>query len=228
MVLRPVASLGKVRVRSVSVVAGGIGFLCWSTQMQREPLMMGNGRQMDGPLMITPQLFSDGRGMFFESWNQRCFDEAIGVKTIFVQDNHSRSNRGVLRGLHYQLDPEPQGKLVRCSMGVIFDVAVDLRRSSPTFGQWVGAELSAENRRQLWLPVGFAHGFLTLSEFSEVQYKVSGYWNQSCERSIRWDDPTLGITWPLAEAAVARPQLVERDASAPLLEQVIAAGAVMA
>jgi dTDP-4-dehydrorhamnose 3,5-epimerase len=135
--------------------------------MQIEQLQTPSGQPLDGPLLITPQLFGDDRGFFYESWNQRRFDGAVGAPTSFSQDNHSRSSRGVLRGLHYQLEPEPQGKLVRCPVGSIFDVAVDLRRSSATFGQWVGAELSADNHRQLWVPVGFAHGFLTLSESAE-------------------------------------------------------------
>jgi dTDP-4-dehydrorhamnose 3,5-epimerase len=129
----------------------------------------------------------------------------VGQPITFSQDNHSRSSRGVLRGLHYQLEPEPQGKLVRCPVGAIFDVAVDLRRSSPTFGQWVGAELSAENQQQLWVPVGFAHGFLTLSDHAEVLYKASGYWSKTCERSLRWNDPDLGIAWPLERLGGASP-----------------------
>jgi dTDP-4-dehydrorhamnose 3,5-epimerase len=134
----------------------------------------------------------------------------------------------VLRGLHFQLPPEPQGKLVRCSMGAIFDVVVDLRRASPTYGQWVGAELSAENHQQLWVPEGFAHGFLTLSAVAEVQYKASGFWNRACERSLRWNDPALAITWPLEQAGVAQPLLAEKDAAAPDLAQLEAAGEVFA
>ena len=157
--------------------------------------------------LITPQMFGDERGFFFESWNQSRFDEAVGAPITFSQDNHSRSSRGVLRGLHYQLEPEPQGKLVRCPVGAIFDVAVDLRRTSSTFGQWVGAELSAENQQQLWVPVGFAHGFLTLSESAEVPYKASGYWSKACERSLRWNDPALEIAWPLDRLAGVAPPL---------------------
>jgi dTDP-4-dehydrorhamnose 3,5-epimerase len=141
-----------------------------------------------------------------------------------VQDNHSRSSCGVLRGLHYQLPPHPQGKLVRCVVGAIFDVAVDLRRSSSTFGQWVGAHLSAENHQQLWVPAGFAHGFLTLSEQAEVLYKTTDFWSRDCERAIRWDDPEVAIAWPL-EALLAGmpalevPQLSAKDAVAPLLAE---------
>lgn len=193
-----------------------------------EQLSTASGAVIDGPLLITPQLFGDARGFFYESWNQARFDAAVGVPITFFQDNHSRSSRGVLRGLHYQLEPEPQGKLVRCPVGAIFDVAVDLRRSSPTFGQWVGAELSAENHCQLWVPVGFAHGFLTLSEQAEVLYKASGYWSKTCERSLLWDDPQLQIAWPLQRIGGGEPLLAEKDAAAPLLAQALAAGEVFA
>ena len=165
--------------------------------MQVEQLTSQQGQRLDGPLLITPRMFGDERGWFFESWNQRRFNEAVGDAVVFSQDNHSLSLRGVLRGLHYQLSPEPQAKLVRASAGEIFDVAVDIRRGSPTFGQWVGAELSSKNHCQLWVPEGFAHGFLTLSEQAEVQYKARGFWNRDCERAIRWDDPNLAIAWPL-------------------------------
>jgi dTDP-4-dehydrorhamnose 3,5-epimerase len=152
----------------------------------------------------------------------------VGAPTTFVQDNHSRSSRGVLRGLHLQLEPEPQGKLVRCPVGAIFDVAVDLRRSSPSFGRWVGVELTADNQQQLWVPVGFAHGFLTLSDTAEVLYKASGYWSKSCERSLRWDDPELAITWPLERLGGGTPLLSAKDADAPKLAQLLAAGEVFA
>jgi dTDP-4-dehydrorhamnose 3,5-epimerase len=194
--------------------------------MQVEQLSTSSGHPMQGPLLITPQLFGDNRGFFFESWNQRRFDEAVGEPITFSQDNHSRSSRGVLRGLHYQLQPEPQGKLVRCPLGRILDVAVDLRRSSPTFGQWVGAELSADNHRQLWVPVGFAHGFLTLSEAAEVLYKASGYWSKACERSLRWNDPHLAIAWPLEQLAGLEPLLAAKDAAAPTLAEALAAAEV--
>ena len=196
--------------------------------MQIEQLQTPSGQPLDGPLLITPQLFGDDRGFFYESWNQRRFDGAVGAPTSFSQDNHSRSSRGVLRGLHYQLEPEPQGKLVRCPVGSIFDVAVELRRSSATFGQWVGAELSADNHRQLWVPVGFAHGFLTLSESAEVLYKASGFWSKTCERSLRWNDPELAIAWPLDRLGGLEPLLAEKDAAAPSLAQALAAGDVFA
>jgi len=196
--------------------------------MQVEHLSTISRQRMAGPLLITPQVFGDARGFFFESWNQRRFDNALGSSIGFVQDNHSRSSRGVLRGLHYQLEPEPQGKLVRCTAGAIFDVAVDLRRSSATFGQWVGAELSADNHRQLWVPAGFAHGFLTLSETAEVLYKASGFWSKTSERSLRWNDPQLAIAWPLDRLNGDAPLLAEKDAAAPSLAEAVAAGEVFA
>jgi dTDP-4-dehydrorhamnose 3,5-epimerase len=183
---------------------------------------------MEGPLLIAPQVFGDDRGFFFESWNQRCFDEVVGEATHFKQDNHSRSSRGVLRGLHYQLEPEPQGKLVRCTAGAIFDVAVDLRRSSATFGEWVATSLSADNHQQLWVPVGFAHGFLTLSETAEVLYKASGFWSKTCERSLRWSDPQLSISWPLDRLGGLQPLLADKDAAAQGLAEALAAGEVFA
>lgn len=145
-------------------------------------------------LCIEPRVFEDARGEFFEAWSERDFAEHVMHET-FVQDNVSRSVRGVLRGLHYQL-VQPQGKLVRCTQGTVFDVAVDIRRSSSTFGQWVGAELSEANRRALWVPPGFAHGFVTLSETSVFQYKCTAYYAPEFDRTIKWDDPVLGIEWP--------------------------------
>jgi dTDP-4-dehydrorhamnose 3,5-epimerase len=186
--------------------------------MQAETLTTAAGVPVQGPLLLTPRMFGDERGFFFESWNQQAFNAAAG-DTAFVQDNHSRSSRGVLRGLHYQLPPHSQGKLVRCVLGEIFDVAVDIRRSSPTFGQWVGAVLSADNKQQLWVPAGFAHGFLTLSEQAEALYKTTDFWSRECERAIRWDDPALAIAWPLEALAGAEPQLSEKDAVAPLLAE---------
>ena len=177
-------------------------------------------------MLITPQSFSDDRGWFFESWNQNNFNDATGETVLFSQDNHSRSVRGVLRGLHYQLAPKPQAKLVRASVGEIFDVAVDIRRSSPSFGQWVGAVLSAENKQQLWVPEGFAHGFLTLSNVAEVQYKARGFWNKKCERAILWDDPELAIDWPLDLLEGVAVSLSEKDAAAPSFKAAVSAGDV--
>lgn len=146
-------------------------------------------------LIFEPKVFGDARGFFMESFNGKVFDEAVGRHVEFVQDNHSRSAKGVLRGLHYQIQ-QPQGKLVRVSNGAVFDVAVDIRKSSNTFGQWVGVELSAENNRQLWVPPGFAHGFLVLSETADFLYKTTDYYAPAHERSIAWNDPTLAIAWP--------------------------------
>jgi dTDP-4-dehydrorhamnose 3,5-epimerase len=148
-------------------------------------------------LLIEPQVFGDARGFFFESYNERAFAEATGIQARFVQDNHSRSAKNVLRGLHYQIS-QPQGKLVRVVTGEVFDVAVDLRKSSPTFGQWTGMNLSAENKRMLWLPEGFAHGFLVLSESADFLYKTTNYYAPAHERCVIWNDPDIGIRWPLA------------------------------
>ena len=194
--------------------------------MQVEPLQSPQGATIKGPLLVSPRAFGDDRGWFFESWNQRMFDEALDETVVFSQDNHSRSVKGVLRGLHYQLTPEPQAKLVRASIGEIFDVAVDIRQDSSTFGQWVGARLSAENKQQLWVPEGFAHGFLTLSPVAEVQYKARGFWNKACERSIRWDDKTIAIQWPLDALDGAEINLSAKDADAPTLDLARAAGDV--
>jgi dTDP-4-dehydrorhamnose 3,5-epimerase len=191
--------------------------------MQVDRLISPKGSQLQGPLLITPRVFGDARGFFFESWNAGAFAQALEADgqlvPVFVQDNHSCSSRGVLRGLHYQLPPHPQGKLVRCVVGEIFDVAVDLRRGSPSFGQWLGALLSAANHQQLWVPAGFAHGFLTLSEQAEVLYKTTDVWSRECERAIRWDDPQLAIQWPLERLGEVQPLLSEKDAAAPLLAE---------
>jgi dTDP-4-dehydrorhamnose 3,5-epimerase len=189
--------------------------------MQAEALTTATGLTLQGPLLLTPRVFGDERGFFFESWNGRQWQQLLadhGQEPVaLVQDNHSQSSSGVLRGLHYQLPPHPQGKLVRCVQGEIFDVAVDIRRGSPSFGQWVGAVLGAENKQQLWVPAGFAHGFLTLSDHAEVLYKTTDFWNRECERALRWDDPDLAIAWPLEPLAGAPPQLSGKDAVAPLL-----------
>lgn len=162
-------------------------------------------------ILFEPRVFGDERGFFFESFNQRQFDEAVGREVVFVQDNHSKSAQGVLRGLHYQLDPHAQGKLVRVVLGEVFDVAVDIRRSSPTFGQWVGATLSADNKRQLWVPEGFAHGFITLSETAEFLYKTTNFYAPESERAIIWNDPDIGVQWPTD----LTPQLSGKDGIAP-------------
>lgn len=147
-------------------------------------------------LIIEPKVFGDDRGFFFESFSQKAFEDAVGREVNFVQDNHSKSTQGVLRGLHYQLEPHAQGKLVRCVVGEVFDVAVDIRKSSPTFGKWVGVNLSAENKRQLWIPEGFAHGFLVLSEVAEFVYKTTNYYHPESDRGIIWNDDDVNIKWP--------------------------------
>ena len=168
-------------------------------------------------LILQPKVFGDERGFFFESFNQRDFEAATGLRDVtFVQDNHSRSRRGVLRGLHYQLPPKAQGKLVRVVRGAVFDVAVDIRPQSPTYGQWVGVELSEDNQRLLWIPPGFAHGFLALSEEADFLYKTTDYYSPEHERCIRWDDPAIGIAWPLLGGA---PLLSGKDQAGQLLAQ---------
>ncbi|EKF9714443.1 dTDP-4-dehydrorhamnose 3,5-epimerase [Escherichia coli] len=154
-------------------------------------------------LIFEPKVFGDERGFFMESFNQKVFEEAVGRKVEFVQDNHSKSSKGVLRGLHYQLEPYAQGKLVRCVVGEVFDVAVDIRKSSPTFGKWVGVNLSAEHKRQLWIPEGFAHGFLVLSEIAEFVYKTTNYYHPESEGCIKWDDSFLMIDWPNKPIAIS-------------------------
>ena len=166
-------------------------------------------------ILLEPKVFGDDRGFFFESFNLQAFKEATGLDPDFVQDNHSRSAKGVLRGLHYQLPPKAQGKLVRVVAGEVFDVAVDIRKGSPSFGKWVGEILSADNRRQLWIPPGFAHGFVTLSDTAEFLYKTTDYYSPQHERCIRWDDPGIGIEWPLA----GKPVLSAKDQQGVSLAQ---------
>ncbi|MDE2606444.1 MAG: dTDP-4-dehydrorhamnose 3,5-epimerase [Burkholderiales bacterium] len=161
-------------------------------------------------MILEPKVFGDARGFFLESYNQKVFREATGLALDFVQDNHSRSAQGVLRGLHYQLK-QPQGKLVRVVRGAVFDVAVDVRRSSPTFGRWVGVELSEDNQRQFWVPPGFAHGFLVLSASADFLYKTTDYYAPEHERCIAWDDPAIGIEWPLGQLPAGQPQLSAKD-----------------
>lgn len=169
---------------------------------------------IDGVLILEPKVFGDSRGFFLESFNQQSFNEAIGHHVAFVQDNHSRSSKGVLRGLHFQRAPHEQGKLVRVTVGSVFDVAVDIRAGSPTYGQWVGVDLTADNHRQLWIPGGLAHGFLVTSDSADFLYKTTNYYAPEAEGAIRWDDPVLGIDWPLG---TMQPSLSAKDAAAPLL-----------
>ncbi len=189
-----------------------------------QALVTSQGDSIDGPILLTPRFFEDERGFFYESWNLTAWHKVLSKndqKSIpFVQDNHSFSSFGVLRGLHYQIEPRPQGKLVRCVSGEIFDVAVDLRLHSVTFGQWGGAFLSAKNKKQLWIPVGFAHGFLTLSSTADVLYKTTDFWHKESERSICWDDSDLKISWPKIESVddTSLPCLSGKDELAPCLK----------
>jgi dTDP-4-dehydrorhamnose 3,5-epimerase len=169
---------------------------------------------IEGVLIIEPKVFGDERGFFFESFNQRAFNEAVGQTVDFVQDNHSRSAKGVLRGLHFQRAPHAQGKLVRVTQGSVFDVAVDIRPDSPTFGRWVGVELSGANHRQMWIPAGLAHGFLVTSDSADFLYKTTDYYRPDAEGSVRWNDPDLAIAWPLDGIT---PALSTKDAAAPPL-----------
>lgn len=176
--------------------------------------MLATPYQLAGLMLFEPQVHADARGAFFESFSERAFRAATGLALTFVQDNHSISSRGVLRGLHCQTTPHAQGKLVRVVAGSVFDVAVDLRAGSPTLRRWAAIELSASNRRQLWIPPGFAHGFLALQDDSEVLYKTTDFWDPACECAVRWDDPQLSIDWPLQGAT---PLLSPKDAAADLL-----------
>ena len=186
--------------------------------MKTEQIKSKNGIEFKGLFLISPQIFNDYRGSFYESWNKSVFNKKINSEVNFVQDNHSSSIKGVLRGLHYQTKPFPQGKLVRCISGKIFDVAVDLRNNSKTFGNWFGVELSSKNKKQLWIPEGFAHGFLTISNSAEVLYKTTHYWNKDCEKSIRWDDKTLDIKWPLYKVNREFPLISIKDEEAKNFE----------
>lgn len=173
---------------------------------------------LPGVLILEPRVFGDARGFFLESYNRRAFAQATGLDIDFVQDNHSRSRKGVLRGLHYQIR-QPQGKLVRVVRGAVFDVAVDLRRGSPTFGQWAGVELSEDNQRQFWVPAGFAHGFVVLSDSADFLYKTTDYYAPEHERSVAWNDPAIGIDWPLAAHGIGAPLLSDKDRAAVPLAQ---------
>lgn len=180
--------------------------------------MNAQSTAIEGVFVLEPKVFGDARGFFMESYNRRAFREATGLDIDFVQDNHSRSRKGVLRGLHYQIQ-QPQGKLVRVTSGAVFDVAVDIRRGSPTFGRWVGVELSADNHRQLWVPPGMAHGFVVLSDSADFLYKTTDYYAPQFERSIAWNDPTIGIDWPLAAHGITEPLLSDKDrAGLPLAQ----------
>jgi len=165
--------------------------------MKCDQVKSNHGDSFEDSFIITPHIFRDDRGFFFESWNKKTFEEIVGKSIDFVQDNHSGSEKGVLRGLHYQLPPNAQGKLISCVVGDIFDVVVDMRRNSPTFKQWGGVHLNSSNRKKIWVPSGFAHGFLTISDYAEIIYKVTNFWNKDSERSLCWNDLEININWPL-------------------------------
>ena len=186
--------------------------------MDIQNLTSNKGNILDGVFIIKPKIFEDNRGFFYESWNQKLFNNTVGEEVNFQQDNHSSSNLGVLRGLHYQIEPKPQGKLVRCVSGSIFDVAVDIRKSSPTFGQWTGVVLDNVKKLMIWIPVGFAHGFLSLDKNTEVLYKASGLWSKEHDRSLRWNDEEINIDWPLNKINCSLPNLSLKDANAPYLK----------
>ena len=190
-----------------------------------ESLRTVNGEEIVGPILIQPKVFEDERGFFYESWNKTNFNKITNKSNIdFVQDNHSKSSLGVLRGLHYQLSPSEQGKLIRCTSGIIYDVAVDMRKSSSTFGKWVGTEISSENKQQFWIPEGFAHGFLTLSNFAEVQYKTTNYWDPNLERSIKWNDTNLNILWPTKNIGEENIKINLKDSNAFSFEEALSNG----
>ena len=174
---------------------------------------------LSGPLELYPEILKDNRGFFYESWNKKVFNNILNENIDFVQDNHSKSSKGVLRGLHYQLPFMPQSKLVRCTFGSIFDVFVDIREDSETFGNWGCLEINDEKRNLLWLPDGFAHGFLTLSNFAEIQYKTTNFWSKEGEKSIRWNDPSIKIDWPLSKLDLNRPILSSKDEYAETLDE---------
>ena len=186
--------------------------------MEINKLYSNKGNLLKHVYIIKPKVFEDCRGFFYESWNQILFSKAVGENVKFMQDNHSSSNTGVLRGLHYQIDPKPQGKLVRCISGSVFDVAVDIRKSSSTFGEWTSIVLNNKNKFMIWIPVGFAHGFLSLEENSEVIYKVTELWSEEQDRSIKWNDKRINIRWPLKDINCSEPILSEKDLKAPFLK----------
>ena len=192
--------------------------------LNAKKLINQNGIHLDGPLLIKPNIFKDERGFFMESWNKKNWDDLLEenqqISRPFLQDNHSKSSIGVLRGLHYQKNPKAQGKLVICIVGEIYDVAVDIRKNSQTFGNYVGAYLSSENFNQLWIPIGFAHGFLTISEIAEVAYKSTDFWDKQSERSILWNDPNIKIEWPRNIIDSNEIKVSEKDSKASLLNQI--------
>ena len=189
--------------------------------MKTEKILSNKGYLIQDLFLISPNLFHDSRGYFYESWNKKLFNKAIGREIDFVQDNQSSSLQGVLRGLHYQINPYPQGKLVQCLKGEIFDVAVDLRESSKTFTQWAGIYLNEKNKKQLWIPEGFAHGFLTMSSLAEVSYKTTNFWEKDLERCINWNDKKIGISWPLNNLSLKYPLISIKDKNGSNFEEAI-------
>tara|TARA_B100001989_G_C24551861_1_gene475869 strand:+ start:9797 stop:10387 length:591 start_codon:yes stop_codon:yes gene_type:complete len=189
--------------------------------MDFKSLKTNKGNLMNGIIALTPKKYEDSRGFFYESWNSRKFNEILNKKVDFVQDNHSRSKKGVLRGLHFQIQPNAQGKLVRCIYGEIYDVAVDLRINSKTFGEWTSALLGSRTQNQLWIPEGFAHGFLTLSDYAEVIYKTNNFWNKYSEKSLKWNDEELRIEWPLEKLEGKQVLISDKDSNASSLEDII-------
>ena len=196
--------------------------------MQYFNVKSSKGNLISGPLIIKPKIFLDNRGYFFESWNHSEFNKRNSREIIFVQDNHSKSKFGVLRGLHYQLNPKAQAKLVRCTKGEVFDVLVDIRKDSDTYGEWSGVFLNEENKLQFWIPEGFAHGFISLKDFSEVQYKTNEYWDKDTERSLSWKDPDLKIDWPISDDPEKFKIIInDKDSVAPTIKEIEKAGELL-
>ena len=187
--------------------------------MRTDNIKSNKGNLISDLFLITPKIFQDARGHFYESWNKNLFNNSIGREIDFVQDNQSSSYKGVIRGLHYQINPYPQGKLVKCLKGEIFDVAIDLRQSSKTFCEWTGVYLSEDNKKQIWIPEGFAHGFLAISKVADVLYKTNNFWKKDFERCIKWNDKKIGIEWPLNKINLSRPLISLKDENALTLEE---------
>ena len=193
--------------------------------MDIKNLSSNKGNIIKGVCTLNPRVFEDSRGFFYESWNQEIFNNAVGEEVKFVQDNHSSSDAGVLRGLHYQLEPKAQAKLVRCTKGAVFDVLVDIRQNSDTYGEWSGIVLNEENKLQFWIPEGFVHGFISLKDFSEVQYKTNEYWDKDHERSLLWKDSDLNINWPLVNSNGKYKIIIShKDSIAPTLKEIEKSG----
>ena len=192
--------------------------------MQIENLKSQKGKLIEGPLLIKPPLFKDNRGFFQESWNKKIFNDVIKSNIDFVQDNHSKSFKGVIRGLHYQLPEQAQTKLIRCTYGHIFDVIVDIRKSSPTFGDWTFSELTSDNKNQIWIPKGFAHGFLVLSDYAEVQYKTDNYWDKKSERTLLWNDKDINIQWPKEIKSIKNLMISDKDCNGFFLSDFLKKG----